>query len=137
MKHDSEGNVLDVGRKRRAIPVAIRRALGARDPTCVWPGCEARFVHGHHVMFWAEGGETKLDNLCNLCSRHHHLVHDGGYLVAWRPDDGRFRFTSPTGREIPDVPPPKELSESPVKDLTENNDLALEGWEGNRSGASP
>jgi Domain of unknown function (DUF222) len=129
MKHDAEGNVLDVGRKRRTIPVAIRRALDARDPTCVWPGCDGRFVHGHHVKFWAEGGETKLDNLCNLCSRHHHLVHDGGYKVERLPE-GSFRFVSPRGREIPAVPRPKELAADPVQGLTEKNDLTLEGWEG-------
>ncbi len=35
MKHDDKGNVLDVGRKTRTIPPAIRRALDARDP----PAC--------------------------------------------------------------------------------------------------
>ncbi len=129
MKHDYEGNVLDVGRKRRTIPVAIRRALDVRDPTCVWPGCESRFVHGHHLKFWAEGGETKLDNLCNLCNRHHHLVHDGGYEVAMLPD-GAFRFAAPNGWEIPNAPPPQMLSENPVQEVIDANDLTLEGWEG-------
>jgi Domain of unknown function (DUF222) len=129
MKHDAEGNVLDVGRKRRTIPVAIRRALDARDPTCVWPGCEGRFLHGHHLKFWADGGETKLDNLCNLCTRHHHLVHDGGYAVARLPD-GTFRFVSPMGWEIPNVPPPKKLRRDPVHDVLGKNGLTLEGWEG-------
>jgi len=32
MKHDEAGNVLDVGRKRRTMPPAIRRALDARYP---------------------------------------------------------------------------------------------------------
>jgi hypothetical protein len=129
MKHDSEGNVLDVGRKRRTIPVPIRRALDARDPTCVWPGCDSRLRNGHHLKFWADGGETKLENLCNLCSRHHHLVHDGDYQVQRRPD-GTFRFTTPDGWEIPNVPPPLELSDEPVERLLEANDLTLEGWEG-------
>jgi hypothetical protein len=129
MKHDSEGNVLDVGRKRRTIPVAIRRALDARDPTCVWQGCDSRFRHGHHLKFWAEGGETKLDNLCNLCTRHHHLVHAGGYAVARLPDGG-FRFVSPTGRKIRNVPPLKMLPTDPVRDLLGKNALTLERWEG-------
>lgn len=129
MKHDYEGNVLDMGRRRRTIPVPIRRALDARDPTCVWPGCESRFVDGHHLKFWAEGGETKLDNLCNLCNRHHHLVHDGGYEVT-RHSDGAFRFTAPNGREIPNAPPPRKLPDDPVRELIDANDLALEGWEG-------
>jgi len=31
MRHDADGHVLDVGRKTRTIPTAIRRALSARD----------------------------------------------------------------------------------------------------------
>ena len=96
MKHDEKGDVLDVGRKTRKIPPAIRRALDARDPTCVWPGCHSKFVQGHHLEFWAEGGETKLPNLCNLCSYHHHLVHDGDYRVEMLAD-GKFRVTHSRG----------------------------------------
>ena len=81
------------------------------------------------TQFWAEGGETKLDNLCNLCNRHHHLVHDGGYQVAML-HDGAFRFTAPNGREIPHAPPPQKLLDDPVQELIDANDLTLEGWEG-------
>ena len=38
MHHDSSGTVLDVGRKTRTIPQAIRRALLARDTSCRFPG---------------------------------------------------------------------------------------------------
>ncbi len=122
MVHDGDGNLLDVGRKRRTIPTALRRALDARDPLCVWPGCDCKFVQGHHIEFWAKGGETKLDNLCNLCSYHHHLVHDGEYGVERLPN-GTHRFTHPSGREIPAVPVPREAAGK----LAE---VALEGWEG-------
>ena len=123
MKHDEKGNVLDVGRKTRKIPPAIRRALDARDPTCVWPGCHSKFVQGHHLEFWAEGGETKLPNLCNLCSYHHHLVHDGDYRVEMLAD-GKFRVTHSRGWVIPEVPPPAKLPDKPL------TDIELEGWEG-------
>jgi hypothetical protein len=33
-----EGEVLDVGRKTRTIPAAIRRALNLRDSGCCFPG---------------------------------------------------------------------------------------------------
>ena len=123
MKHDEKGNVLDVGRKTRKIPPAIRRALDARDPTCVWPGCHSKFVQGHHLEFWAEGGETKLPNLCNLCSYHHHLVHDGDYRVEMLAD-GKFRFTHSRGWVIPEVPSPPKPPDKPL------TDIELEGWEG-------
>jgi len=68
MTEDSAGNVLDVGRRTRTIPPAIARALRRRDGGCLFPGCTCeRFVDGHHVIHWADGGETKLDNLVLLC----------------------------------------------------------------------
>lgn len=69
--------VLDVGRKTRVIPAALRRAVVARDRHCVAPGCtrSASWCDVHHILPWAEGGETALDNLCLLCRYHHTLVH--------------------------------------------------------------
>ena len=123
MQHDEKRNVLDVGRKTRTIPPAIRRALDARDPTCVWPGCDCTFVQGHHLEFWAAGGATKLSNLCNLCSYHHHLVHDGDYRVE-PTATGAFRFANPRGWVIPEVPSPAKPPNEPLAELE------LEGWEG-------
>jgi hypothetical protein len=37
---------------------------------------EFRFCEGHHLKHWADGGETKLDNLITLCGFHHRLVHE-------------------------------------------------------------
>ncbi|MGB7216649.1 MAG: HNH endonuclease signature motif containing protein [Gammaproteobacteria bacterium] len=46
------------------MPAAIHRALWARDRGCRFPGCgRTRFVEAHHVVHWARGGETSLDNL--------------------------------------------------------------------------
>ena len=103
MTHGENGSVLDVRRKRRTIPPAIRRALDARDPTCRWPGCNVRITQGHHAEHWANGGETKLSNLLNLCHYHHHCVHDGGYRLGLLPS-GKALFYRPDGRVIPDVP---------------------------------
>ena len=36
---DSTGNILDIGRKTRSIPWAIKRALRVRDQSCRFPGC--------------------------------------------------------------------------------------------------
>ena len=63
MTHDPEGNVLDVGRRRRTVPPALRRALEYRDQGCRFPGCACRYTDAHHVTHWADGGETKLENL--------------------------------------------------------------------------
>ncbi len=80
---DEGGRTLDVGRRTRSIPPAIRRALSVRDGRCQFPGCERhRFVDAHHLVHWAQGGATSLDNLVLLCRHHHRLVHEGGFSVA-------------------------------------------------------
>lgn len=90
-----------MGRKTRTIPPAIRRALKRRDGGCRFPGCSAtRFVDAHHIHHWADGGETRLDNLVLLCRRHHRLLHEGGYGIDSRPT-GEIRFSRPDGRVLP------------------------------------
>jgi len=107
IREDAKGEPLDVGRKTRTIPPAIRRALNARDKGCRFPGCSfKRYVDGHHVHHWANGGETRLSNLVTLCRFHHRLVHEG-QVTTQVLDDGGFRFTRPDGEtfESPPVRP--------------------------------
>ena len=100
----SNGSPLSVGRKRRTIPPALRRALHARDRTCRFPGCEnTRFVDAHHLRHWARGGETKLDNLLLLCRHHHRLVHERGFAVQALPG-GQIRFRRADGALIEHAP---------------------------------
>ncbi|MBM3852883.1 MAG: DUF222 domain-containing protein, partial [Verrucomicrobia bacterium] len=97
---DAKGEPLDVGRRTRTIPPGIRRALNARDKGCRFPGCPfKRYVDGHHVRHWAEGGETKLSNLVTLCRFHHRLVHEGQIAIQTL-DDGAFRFVQPSGESF-------------------------------------
>ncbi len=96
----AQGEPLAVGRRTRAVPPAIRRALRVRDGGCRFPGCDrSRHVHAHHIRHWADGGETALGNLVTLCSQHHRQVHEGGYGVRVR--QGAIEFTCPDGRVIP------------------------------------
>jgi hypothetical protein len=71
------GKPLDIGRRTRVIPEQIRTALVIRDGGCQFPFCSrpAGWTEGHHIRHWSQGGETSLDNLILLCSRHHHVVH--------------------------------------------------------------
>ncbi len=103
MRHAADGAVLDVGRKTRTIPPALRRALQARDRQCRFPGCNARRCDVHHVEHWADGGATRLDNLVLLCRRHHRAVHEEGFLVRMGPS-GDATFCWPDGRPFPAVP---------------------------------
>ena len=88
---DGDGVPLSVGRRTRTVPVGIRRALEARDRTCRYPGCNhARWLDAHHVVHWADGGETSLENLILLCTHHHKLLHDGEFQIVSRGGKGRF-----------------------------------------------
>jgi len=89
IKEDENGEPLSIGRRSRSIPPPMRRALRARDKGCRFPGCtHTRFVDGHHIKHWADGGETSLDNLVLLCRHHHHLVHEGGFACSKDENDG-------------------------------------------------
>ena len=91
------GSPLSVGRKTRAIPPAMRRALLSRDRHCQFPGCtQHRYVEGHHIVHWAKGGETRLDNLVLLCGRHHRAVHEFGYRIE-RTNKGQVEVVKSAG----------------------------------------
>ena len=92
IKEDENGEPLSIGRRSRSIPPPMRRALRIRDGGCRFPGCtNNRFVDGHHIKHWADGGETSLDNLVLLCRHHHHLVHEGGFICE-KAGGGEVRF---------------------------------------------
>ena len=102
---DPGGQVLDVGRRTRAIPTAIRRALLVRDRHCRFPGCANRsFLHGHHLHHWLHGGRTSLDNLLTVCSFHHRQIHEGGFRVSLTADN-QVEVWTPDGRRLPAIPP--------------------------------
>lgn len=98
---DDDGKPLSVGRKTRTVTAAIRRALWARDGHCRFPGCRhTRFCHAHHVRHWADGGETRLENLLLLCSQHHRLLHEGGFRID-ADYLGQWYFVRPDGKAVP------------------------------------
>lgn len=99
-----DGQTLDVGRKTRRIPPAIRRALRSRQPTCAFPGCgHRRHLDAHHVVHWIDGGSTKLENLVHLCRVHHRLVHEDGFCVELG-ESGEPFFRTLDGMYIAQVP---------------------------------
>jgi hypothetical protein len=106
LDEDERGEPLNVGRRTRTIPPAIRRALMHRDKGCRFPGClNHLYVDAHHIRHWADGGETRMENLTLLCRHHHGLLHEGGFTLEQR-DDGKLLFFRPDGRYIPEVPKP-------------------------------
>src|SRR5690606_13659467 len=104
VRHDIDGSVLDVGRRTRTVPPALRRALEVRDRGCRFPGCGLRFTDAHHIVHWADGGATTLKNCVLLCRRHHRRVHEEGWRVSSDRTGERVVFFTPAGRALAEVP---------------------------------
>lgn len=101
------GTVLDVERRAYRAPADLRRWLGIRYPTCVFPGCTrlSKTCDIDHRKRWVDGGHTSSGNLTPECGPHHPVKDD----TLWRLDpvaDGRLQWTSPTGATAFVDPPP-------------------------------
>ena len=79
----ANGEPLDVGRASYPVTQAIWRALVARDGGCAFNGCgrPPEWTEAHHIVHWADGGETSVQNCCLFCDHHHHVVHHDGWQV--------------------------------------------------------
>lgn len=91
--HES-GDVLRLGRTRRIASYQQTLALIARDKGCTFPGCDrsAKWTQRHHIIDWAHGGNTDVENLVLVCGFHHHRFAEHGWSVElingrahWRP----------------------------------------------------
>ncbi len=108
LTHPVDGAVLAVDRYRPSED--LKRALGARDQHCRFPGCTRRLDHCDidHTIPAARGGPTELGNMSHLCRRHHTLKHfeflnGSGWKPKQRPG-GTLEWASPTGRTYTDTP---------------------------------
>lgn len=92
----ADGVRIYLGRETRLANRAQRRALRVLYRTCAL--CDVPFEHTqiHHISWYSlNHGLTDVDNLLPLCSRHHHLAHEGRWqlhlaldrtLTVTRPD---------------------------------------------------
>ena len=101
---DAKGNLLNLGRKHRVVSPQLKRALLARDKCCTYPSCShEQFLEAHHVMHWADGGETSLANTRLICNRHHRLLHEGGFTIH-KNFAGEWYFRTAEGKVLPEAP---------------------------------
>lgn len=100
----ADGVRLLLGRETRLANAAQRRALRVLYRSCAL--CETPFdlCQIHHVDWYSLGGFTDIGNLVPVCSRHHHLVHEGGWTLHLAPDR-TLTITKP-GHNISIHPPP-------------------------------
>jgi hypothetical protein len=96
--------VLDIGRRSRLWPSAIRRAAALLYDGCAAYRCDrpAAYTDLHHVMHWVDGGPTTLDNGIPLCRAHQTLVHKGGWVCERR---GRLWTAVPPSHALAHPPP--------------------------------
>ena len=133
----AQSEPLDVGRRQRTAPDAIRRALNIRDGGCAFPGCSRppRRCHAHHLREWADHGDTAVDNMCLLCRYHHQLIHHGHWTIEMI--EGRPWFTPPWildperqpvpgGR--PHVPPPNASPPEAFRDTESGPRVPTTAW---------
>ena len=91
------GVPVSVGRALRIVPERTRRLVLDRDRGCRFPGCVATaHLQVHHVVHWAHGGRTDLDNLVALCPFHHDAHHAGEFGIRVMPTF-RAGWCSPPG----------------------------------------
>ena len=97
---DAEGRI-NLGRTERSAGQTQRQALTLRDGGCRVPRCDRPpgLTECHHIWWWEHGGPTDLENLCLLCSHHHHLCHTGGFTCEREPG-GELVFHRPDGSRL-------------------------------------
>jgi hypothetical protein len=82
----------------RTIPSHLRTALQFRDRCCVVPGCGRTFgLEYDHIVEFAKGGPTTMENLCRLCRPHHALKTRRGYRIRGGP--GSWQWLAPAADE--------------------------------------
>ena len=104
----TDTSTTDDGRGRHRAPTRRqRRALLQRDGGCRFPGCtRRRGLDAHHLIHWADGGRTLLDNLVLLCGHHHVALHEGGWVLRWATRPGALlTAVHPDGRVLLSAPP--------------------------------
>ena len=78
----------------RTLTAHQRTALQYRDPYCVVPGCGRSFgLENDHIVEFALGGPTCLENMCRLCGHHHALKTHHGYTIRGKP--GAWEWLEP------------------------------------------
>jgi hypothetical protein len=114
----NDGEILHFGDKARFFTAAQRKAIAARDETCIIPGCTipARWCEIHHVIPWQHHGTTDTDNGVLLCWYHHHSIDTSGWQIrmvnghpevmapAWLGGTGQWHRTTPHRATHPTKP---------------------------------
>ncbi len=112
MIFDGPARPLWQGTDHRAATIAQWKALIARDRGCVGCGAAPNRCEAHHIVAWAAGGPTDIDNLVLVCSRCHHDLHDRQMVLRRR--EGCWCIENRAG---PSPPPATDPARGPDDQL--------------------
>jgi hypothetical protein len=97
------------GRRTRTWSSTQRRTITVRDGgTCRFPGCTRTVCDIHHLLPWAHGGPTDIDNGLLVCARHHTLLHQG--YTAAGDTNHTISFHRPDGTPLATTTPVRQLA---------------------------
>ncbi len=100
------GDLVAADSKRRIFPPGMRHLLLTRDQTCRTPWCNAPARHADHLVPFARGGATSIDNGQSLSEDCNYLRQAPGWAARKDPDrPGTIIVTTPTGHRYPSPPP--------------------------------
>ncbi|WP_299576003.1 DUF222 domain-containing protein [uncultured Williamsia sp.] len=83
---DVDAAPVDISPTARLFTGRTRKAIVARDQSCVMCGNPASWTDVHHIVFHSDGGPTTCDNGCLLCRTCHIAVHQHGWDIVMGPD---------------------------------------------------
>ncbi|HLS33665.1 MAG TPA: HNH endonuclease signature motif containing protein, partial [Brevibacterium sp.] len=83
---DGGGRSLDVRSQGRFATRTQMAVLAARDQGCTFPDCDApaEWCEAHHILAYAQGGKTEIDNLTLVCPFHHRWFERSGWDSVFR-----------------------------------------------------
>jgi hypothetical protein len=112
---DATGVVLRHGRSKRLATRSQTLALIARDGGCTFPGCDKppEWCQRHHIIAWADGGTTDLDNLTLVCGYHHREFDRTGW--SCRMIDGQPQWIPPAWIDPTRTPRRKSTRQSAMR----------------------
>lgn len=99
---ETESVGVEIVNPRSRVPSkARRRAILRRDGyCCAVPGCpNTLWLEVHHIIFYANGGLTRPENLITICSKCHKNVHEGRLVIHGNAPHGA-RFLNEWGRDL-------------------------------------
>ncbi len=97
---DQTGHITRYGRSQRTFPDHIARMIRIRDRHCTWLTCPVHANHCEtdHIIPWARGGLTDLENGDCDCG-YHNRFKNRGYTVT-RDQHGTWHHYRPDGTEV-------------------------------------